>query len=130
MSRADLLMCASRRTLEEAREMFPGTRCELVRDSLDEDFWDPFRSHRDREILGETGDEEVSPGVSGREGPQMEVAVRQRGDVHAPGGGQGGHPPVPDRLGPGRLGEDSRLFPTCRGGSLPQCLRRIPQPAA
>ena len=57
MSRADLLMCASRRTLEEAREMFPGTRCELVRDSLDEDFWDPNRNLRDREILGETGDE-------------------------------------------------------------------------
>ena len=30
MSRADLLLCASRRTLEEAREMFPGTRCESV----------------------------------------------------------------------------------------------------
>ena len=57
MSRADLLLCASRRTLEEAREMFPGTRCELVRDSLDEDFWDPNRNPRDREILGETGDE-------------------------------------------------------------------------
>ena len=57
MSRADLLLCASRRTLEEAREMFPGTRCELVRDSLDEDFWDPNRNLRDREILGETGDE-------------------------------------------------------------------------
>ena len=57
MSRADLLMCASRRTLEEAREMFPGTRCELGRDSLDEDFWDPNRNLRDREILGETGDE-------------------------------------------------------------------------
>ncbi len=57
MSRADLLLCASRRTLEEAREMFPGTKCELVRDSLDEDFWDPNRNLRDREILGETGDE-------------------------------------------------------------------------
>ena len=57
MSRADLLLCASRRTLEEARDMFPGTRCELVRDSLDEDFWDPNRNLRDREILGETGDE-------------------------------------------------------------------------
>ena len=57
MSRADLLLCASSRTLEEAREMFPGTRCELVRDSLDEDFWDPNRNLRDREILGETGDE-------------------------------------------------------------------------
>ena len=57
MSRADLLLCASRRTLEEAREMFPGTRCELVRDSLDADFWDPNRNLRDREILGETGDE-------------------------------------------------------------------------
>ena len=57
MSRADLLLCASRRTMEEARDMFPGTRCELVRDSLDEDFWDPNRNLRDREILGETGDE-------------------------------------------------------------------------
>ena len=53
--------------------MFPGTRCQLVRDSLDEDFWDPNRNLRNREILGETGDEEVPPGVSGREGPPMEV---------------------------------------------------------
>ncbi len=57
MSRADLLLCASNRTMQEAREMFPGTRCELVRDSVDEDFWNPNRNLRDREILGETGDE-------------------------------------------------------------------------
>ena len=57
MARADLLACASQRTLEEARSMFPGTPSELVRDSLDQDFWDPNRNLRDREILGETGDE-------------------------------------------------------------------------
>ena len=58
MARADLLICASLRTLEEARSMFPGTPSELVRDSIDHDFWDPNRNLRNREILGDAGDED------------------------------------------------------------------------
>ncbi len=57
MARADLLLCASERTMEEAREMFPGTSCVLVRDSIDDEFWDPNRNPRKREILGDSGDE-------------------------------------------------------------------------
>ena len=57
MARADLLLCASERTLEEAREMFPETRCVLVRDSVDDEFWDPNRNPRPRRMLGEWGDE-------------------------------------------------------------------------
>ena len=57
MSRADMLLCSSNRTLVEAREMFPDTRCELVRDSVDESFWDP-RKLRDREDLGDAGGDE------------------------------------------------------------------------
>ena len=58
MARADLLLCASERTLEEAREMFPDTRCVLVRDSVDDEFWDPNRNPRPRRMLGESGDED------------------------------------------------------------------------
>jgi len=57
MARADLLICASQRTLEEVRSMFPGTPSELVRDSVDQDFWDPNRNLRKREVLGDEGDE-------------------------------------------------------------------------
>ena len=58
MARADLLLCASERTLEEARGMFPGTSCMLVRDSVDDEFWDPNRNPRPRRMLGESGNEE------------------------------------------------------------------------
>lgn len=58
LARADLLLCASEMTLAESREMFPGTRCVLVRDSVDDEFWDPNRNPRPRELLGESGDEE------------------------------------------------------------------------
>lgn len=57
MSRADLLLCSTVRTLEEARSMFPRTRCVLVRDSIDDEFWDPKRNPRSRGLLGESGDE-------------------------------------------------------------------------
>ena len=57
MARADLLMCSSSRTLDEARTMFPGTQCELVRDSVDGDFWNPVSNPRSRSLLGESGDE-------------------------------------------------------------------------
>jgi len=57
MARADLLLCSSERTMVEAREMFPETRCVLVRDSIDDDFWDPNRNHRPRSMLGDYGDE-------------------------------------------------------------------------
>ena len=35
----------------------PGTPSELVRDSVDQDFWDPIRNLREREVLGDEGDE-------------------------------------------------------------------------
>jgi len=57
MARADMLLCSSERTMVEAREMFPGTRCVLVRDSVDDAFWDPHRNPRPRSMLGESGDE-------------------------------------------------------------------------
>ncbi len=58
MSRADLLLCSSARTLEEAQSMFPKTRCVLVRDSVDDEFWNPNRNPRSRGLLGETGSED------------------------------------------------------------------------
>jgi glycosyltransferase involved in cell wall biosynthesis len=58
MARADMLLCSSERTMEEAREMFPGTRCMLVRDSIDDEFWDPNRNPRPRSMLGDSSDEE------------------------------------------------------------------------
>ncbi len=57
MARADLLLCSSLRTMEEARGMFPQTRCVLVRDSIDDEFWDPNRNPRPRSMLGDSGDE-------------------------------------------------------------------------
>ena len=57
VARADMLLCSSERTMDEAREMFPGTRCVLVRDSVDDAFWDPHRNPRPRSMLGESGDE-------------------------------------------------------------------------
>ncbi len=57
MARADILLCSSERTVEEARGMFPDTRCVLVRDSIDDEFWDPNRNPRPRSMLGESGDE-------------------------------------------------------------------------
>ena len=57
MSRADLLLCASERTLLEARDLFPTTKCTLVRDSVDDEFWDPNMNPRKREVLGDSGDE-------------------------------------------------------------------------
>ena len=58
LARADLLLCSSERTMEEAREMFPETRCVLVRDSIDDELWDPNRNPRPRSMLGEYADEE------------------------------------------------------------------------
>jgi hypothetical protein len=58
MTRADLLLCSSERTMGEARGMFPETRCMLVRDSIDDEFWDPYRNPRPRSMLGDSGDEE------------------------------------------------------------------------
>ena len=58
MARADLLLCSSERTMGEAREMFPETQCVLVRDSVEESFWDPKRNPRPRSMLGDYGDEE------------------------------------------------------------------------
>ncbi len=57
MGRADLLLCASEMTMGEATGMFPGTKCTLVRDSVDEAFWDPNRNPRPRSILGDYEDE-------------------------------------------------------------------------
>lgn len=57
MARADVLLCSSERTMEEARVMFPDSRCALVRDSIDDDFWDPNRNPRPRSMLGDSGDE-------------------------------------------------------------------------
>jgi len=57
MERADMLLCSSERTMEEARGMFPDTRCVLVRDSIDDEFWDPKRNPRPRSMLGDSGDE-------------------------------------------------------------------------
>ena len=58
LARADLLLCSYERTMEEARAMFPETRCVLVRDSIDDEFWDPNRNPRPRSMLGEYADEE------------------------------------------------------------------------
>jgi len=57
MARADLLLCSSERTMGEARGMFPETRCVLVRDSMDDEFWDPNRNPRPRSMLGDYDDE-------------------------------------------------------------------------
>ena len=57
MGRADVLLCASQMTLEDARGMFPNTKSVLVRDSVDDRYWDPNRNPRSRSILGESGDE-------------------------------------------------------------------------
>ncbi len=58
MERADLLLCASELTLEEAKGLFPGTKCLVVRDSVDDAFWDPGKNLRHRSILGDFEDEE------------------------------------------------------------------------
>ena len=58
MGRADLLLCASEMTMDEATGMFPGTKCVLVRDSVDCSFWDPHRNPRARSVLGDYEDEE------------------------------------------------------------------------
>ena len=57
MERADVLLCASQMTLEDARGMFPKTKSVLVRDSVDDLHWDPNRNPRPRSILGDSGDE-------------------------------------------------------------------------
>ena len=57
LARADLLLCASEMTMQDAREMFPKSKCVLLRDSVDDSFWDPIRNPRDRSLLGADGDE-------------------------------------------------------------------------
>ncbi len=52
MSRANLILCSSNKTLEDSRTMFPSSRSILVRDSIDADFWDPARNPRSREKIG------------------------------------------------------------------------------
>jgi len=58
MERADLLLCSSEMTMEDARAMFPMTRSVLVRDSIDDSFWDPHRNPRSRSLLGDYGGED------------------------------------------------------------------------
>ncbi len=58
MSRANLLLCASEMTLKDAEKMFPRTQCVLIRDSVDDSFWDPIRNPRSRALLGEFQEEE------------------------------------------------------------------------
>ncbi|MEE2650520.1 MAG: glycosyltransferase [Candidatus Thermoplasmatota archaeon] len=57
MRRADLLVCATQMALDEASSLFPDTRAVVVRDSIDEEHWDPTRNPRSLEILGEHDDE-------------------------------------------------------------------------
>ncbi|MDP6220821.1 MAG: glycosyltransferase family 4 protein, partial [Candidatus Thalassarchaeaceae archaeon] len=52
MGRADLLLCASEMTLADAESLFPDTRAVVVRDSIDEEHWDPIANQRPRELLG------------------------------------------------------------------------------
>ena len=54
MGRADLLLCASEMTLADAESLFPDTRAVVVRDSIDEEHWDPIANQRPRELLGGT----------------------------------------------------------------------------
>jgi len=57
MERADLLLCASEMTLDDARHLFPNTRAVVVRDSVDVEHWDPAVNQRPRELLGPHDDE-------------------------------------------------------------------------
>ncbi len=58
LRRADVLLCSSEMTMADAREIFPETNCVLVRDSIDESFWNPLRNLRPRSLLGDYGNEE------------------------------------------------------------------------
>jgi len=56
ISRADLILCSSNKTLGDSRSMFPSSRSILVRDSIDTEFWDPVKNPRSRKKLGHFDD--------------------------------------------------------------------------